>query len=337
MKNKSIVDAWDRLGPDAMAENRVLAKVKEKQARRRRSLRWAMPAAVAAMLALAILAGTVFTPDVGNTFTVQAYALEETADGRVVLRETDLYDQSAGTGGYYDGENLYISIGLKYDGNNIESVTFSTETGFLAAQHISDYEKGSPSDVSKVYVGPEEKLVMIGESFDILGPEVTFDGAMDEDLLLFWGVESPDGDYIPDSVELVATARFHNGETQTIPVSVPLKGEGVGPGVIAYAADEHEGTSYVTQIEYYASLPAEAWILLEDSVAPVTDRWYGYYWEEGHQDFMGEYDERTVFDETGDNISFYPGFKVVIHRNDDGSLTGMVYHVADEFMYDPEG
>ena len=66
---------------------------------------------------------------------------------------------------------------------------------------------------------------------------------MDEDLLLFWGIESPDGDYIPDSVELTAEARFTDGETQTIPISVPLKGENVGPGVIAYAPDEHEATS----------------------------------------------------------------------------------------------
>ena len=194
-----------------------------------------------------------------------------------------------------------------------------------------------PDRVSQTRVGPEEKLVMIGESFDILGPEVTFDGAMDEDLLLFWGVESPDGDYIPDSVELVATARFHNGETQTIPVSVPLKGEGVGVGVIAYAVDEHEATSYVTQIEYYASLPAEAWILLEDSVAPVTDRWYEYFWEAENNDIQVEISDYMEFDEDGNFISVHPGLKVVIHRNDDDSLTGMVYHVADEFMYDPEG
>ena len=328
MKNKSIVDAWDRLGPDVATENRVLAKVKDKRARRSHSLRWAIPAAAAAVLALAILAGTVFTPDSGNAFTVQAYALEESADGSVVLRETDLYDQSAGTGGYYDGENLYISIGLKYDGNNIESVTFSTETGFLAAQHISDYDE--PDRVSQTRVGPEEKLVMIGESFDILGPEVTFEGAMDEDLLLFWGVESPDGDYIPDSVELVATARFTNGETRTLPVSVPLKGEDVGVGVIAYAPDEHEATSYVTQIEYYASLPAEAWILLEDS------RWYGYFWKEENNDIQVEISDHREFDEDGNFITVHPGLKVVIHRNDDGSLTGMVYHVADEYRYDPE-
>ena len=334
MKNKSIVDAWDRLGPDVATENRVLAKVKEKRARRSHSLRWVIPAAAAAVLALAILAGTVFTPDSGNAFTVQAYALEESADGSVVLRETDLYDQSAGTGGYYDGENLYISIGLKYDGNNIESVTFSTETGFLAAQHISDYDE--PDRVSQTRVGPEEKLVMIGESFDILGPEVTFEGAMDEDLLLFWGVESPDGDYIPDSVELVATARFTNGETRTLPVSVPLKGEDVGVGVIAYAPDEHEATSYVTQIEYYASLPAEAWILLEDSVAPVTDRWYGYFWKEENNDIQVEISDHREFDEDGNFITVHPGLKVVIHRNDDGSLTGMAYHVAEKYMYDPE-
>ncbi len=337
MKNKSIVDAWDRLGPDAVAENRVLAKVKEKQARRRRSLRWAMPAAAAAVLALAVLAGTVFTPDCGNAFTVQAYAIEELADGSVVLRETDLYDQSAGWGGCYDGERLFVSIGMKYDGQNIESVTFTTETGFFAAQHLSDHETDSPSDVSKTYVGPDSRLVMIGETFEILGPEVAFEGAMDEDLLLFWGVESPDGDYIPDSVELVAIARFTNGETQTIPVSVPLKGESVGVGVITYTGKANPVSDYAQQLEYYASLPAEAWILLEDSVAPVTDGWYGYYWKEGNNDIQVEISDHREFDEDGNFITVHPGLKVVIHRNDDGSLTGMVYHVADEFRYDPEG
>ena len=336
MRNKSIVDAWDRLGPDAMAETRVMAKIKEKQARRRRSLRWAIPAAAAAVVALAVMAGTVFTPDSGNAFTIQAYALEESADGSVVLRETDLYDQSAGTGGYYDGKNLYISIGMKYDGQNIESVTFSTETGFFAAQHISDYSQSSPTNVSQIHVGPDDKLVMIGETFDILGPKVTFDGAMDEDLLLFWGVESPDGDYIPDSVELLATARFHDGETLTIPVSVPLKGEDAGPGVIAYAPDEHEATSYVTQTEYYASLPAEAWILLEDSVAPVTDGWYGYFWEEDSNDIQVQITSEMDFDEDGNFVAVFPRIRVVIHRGDDGSLTGMVYYVPDELLYSPE-
>lgn len=336
MKNESVVDAFDRLGPDAAAEARVLARIREKQARRSRSLRWALPAAAAAALALAVLAGTVFPRDAGNVFTVRAYALEESADGGVVLRETDLYDQSAGWGGYYDGKNLFISIGMKYDGSNIESVTFSAETGFLAAQHISDYEKGSPSDVTKVYVGPDEKLVMIGETFEILGPEITFEGAMDDDLLLFWGTESPDGDSIPDSIELTATARFRNGETQTVPVSVPLKGESVGVGVVDYDVPDEDASDYVQEVEYYASLPPESWILLEDSVAPAEDGWYEYFWEEESNDIQVMVDDGMDFDEEGNFIAVHPGLKVVIHRDGDGSLTGMVYYVPDELLYDPE-
>ena len=336
MKNKSIVDALDRLGPDAAAEARVLAKTREKQARRSRSLRWAIPAAAAAVLALAVLAGTAFSRDAGNVFTVRAYALEESADGSVILRETDLYDQSAGWGGYYDGENLFISIGMKYDGSNIVSVTFTAETGFLAAQHISDYGEGSPTSVAEIRVGPDEKLVMIGETFDILGPEITFEGAMDDDLLLFWGTESPDGDSIPDSIELTATARFEDGETQTVPVSVPLKGENVGVGVVDYDVPDEDAADYVKEDEYYASLPPESWILLEDSVAPVADGWYGYFWEEESSDIQVQVDDGMDFDEDGNFIAVHPGLKVVIHRNDDGSLTGMVYHVPDELMYDPE-
>ena len=341
MKNESIVEAWDRLDPDAAAEDRVLARIEEKQARRRRSLRWAIPAAAAAAVALAILAGTVFVPESGNAFTVQAYALEEDGEG---LRETDLYDQSAGVGGYYDGERMFFSIGLRYEGRNIESVTFTAETGFFAAQHISDYGEASPaniseahvSDASEIHVGPDEKLVMIGETFDILGPEIAFEGAMDDDLLLFWGMESPDGEYIPDSIELTAAVKFADGETQTLPVSVPLKGEGVGPGVIAYAPDQNEAKNYVTQIEYYASLPVDAWILLEDSVAPVTDGWYEYFWEEESNDIQVQVDGGRDFDEEGNFISVHPGLKVVIHWEDDGSMTGRVYRVRDELRYDPE-
>ena len=342
MKNKSIVEAWERLDPDAAAEDRVLARIREKKSRGKRVLRWAVPAAAAAVLVLAILTGTIFAPESGNAFTVQAYALEEDG-GR--LRETELYDQSAGTGGYYDGERMFFSIGLRYEGCNIESVTFTAETGFFAAQHISDYGEASPSniseahvsDTSEIHVGPDEKLVMIGETFDILGPEIAFEGAMDDDLLLFWGMESPDGDYIPDSIELTAAVRFADGETQTLPVSVPLKGENVGIVVMTYAADEHEATSYAAQVEYYASLPAEAWILLENSVLPVTDGWYGYFWEEENNDIQVEISDYMEFDEDGNFISVHPGFKIVIHREDDGSMTGKVYRVREELMYEPEG
>ena len=103
------------------------------------------------------------------------------------------------------------------------------------------------------------------------------------------------------------------------------------------SSEEHEATGYVTQVEYYASLPAEAWILLEDSVAPVTDGWYGYFWEEENNDIQVEISDYMEFDKDGNFISVHPGLKVVIHRDDDGSLTGMVYHVSDEFRYDPEG
>lgn len=282
---------------------------------------------IAAALAVALLiggalAGTVFS--LGNAFSVQAYALEETTDGRVILRETDLYDQSAGWGGYYDGERLFVSIGMRYDGRNLASVSFSTETGFFAVQHISDYDDAD--EVMKICVGSDDKPVMIGESFEILGTEIRFDGAMDDDLLLFWGTESPDGDYIPESIELVATARFKNGQTQTLPLSVPLKGEDAGVGVISYDTDKDEATDYVREIEYYKSLPAEAWVLIEDSVAPVTDGWYVYFRAEERNDIQVQ-TEGLDFDGDGNNVSVFPGLKVVIHRDDDGSMTGMVYTI----------
>lgn len=333
MRNESIVDAWNRLGPDAVAENRVMAIMREKQSRRSRLSRWTIPASAAAVLALAVLAGTMFSLG-RNAFTLQAYALEETSDGHIVLRETDLFDQSAGWGGYYDGERLFVSIGMRYDGRNIKSVRFSTETGFFAVQHISDYDDAD--GVTKICVGSDDKPVMIGEDFEILGAEVSFDGTMDDDLLLFWGTESPDGDYIPENIELLATATFRNGETQTLPLSVPLKGENVGVGVIAYDMGEDEATDYVKAVEYYKSLPAEAWGLIEDSVAPVTDGWYVYFWEKENNDIQVQAEDLD-FDEDGNFVSVFPALKVVIHRDDDGSLTGMVYHVPEKLMYDPEG
>ena len=68
----------------------------------------------------------------------------------------------------------------------------------------------------------------------------------------------------------------------------------------------------------------------------MTGRWYGYYWKEGNNDIQVEISDNMEFDEDENFISVYSGLKVVIHRNDDGSLTGMVYHVADEYRYDPE-
>ena len=98
---------------------------------------------------------------------------------------------------------------------------------------------------------------------------------------------------------------------------------------IPYATDTNEVTSYGKEIEYYASLPAESWILLEDSVLPIIDGWYVYYREEENTDFEVQC-KGLDFDADGNSVSVHPGSKIVIHRNDDGTMTGMVYRLAEE-------
>ena len=87
----------------------------------------------------------------GNFFTVKAYAMDEELDGSFELYEADLLDQQEALGVRFVGNDLYVNIGLRYEGTNIQSVVFTTEDGFFAKQYIDSVSDGD--GISQLYIG----------------------------------------------------------------------------------------------------------------------------------------------------------------------------------------
>ena len=305
---------------------------------RKKKRRWLKIGAAAACLGLALLAVLWGMPNPANVFVVKAYALEEQADGTIGLKESDLLQQPDVWGGYYDGEYLYINVGLRYEGENIESVTFTTEEGFFAKQYISALS--TEKNVSRLYVGADNTLVLVGTEFEIVGSQVTLNGeTMTDDLLLFWGMESETGVH-PNKIEINAVATFRDGRTQEVPISVDLS-SGAGLALFRKSPLSEEEQQEAQQqgaetYAYYQSLPLEDCELIEDSVEAVTDV---YEVPLGsvvtniitlNEDM--EFDEDGIW-RGGPATSSDQVYIPVIRRNADGTYTGMVYRVPEELQY----
>ena len=298
---------------------------------------WLKVGVAAACLGLVLLAAIWGMPTPANMFVVKAYALEEQADGTIGLKETDLLHQPDVWGGYYDGEHLYINVGLRYEGENIESVTFTTEEGFFAKQSISALSTGK--NVSRLYVGTDSTLVLVGTEFEIVGSQVTLNGeTMTDDLLLFWGMESETGAH-PFRIEMTAVATFRDGRTQEVPISVDLSGVGLalsGKSPLSEEEQQEAQQQGAERYAYYQSLPLEDCELIEDSVEAVTDV---YEFPMGsavtgiitlNEDM--EFDEGGIW-RGGPATSSDQVYIPVIRRNADGTYTGMVYRVPEELQY----
>ena len=175
-------------------------------------IKWVLAAACAC-----IVLGVSFLnmPNPANAFAVKAYALGEREDGTIQLIETDLINQPDVWGGHFDGDNFYVSVGLRYEGQNIEHVDFITEEGFFAKQYIDELTIGDT--VSKMYVGADSRLVMYGTEFDIVGNRITLDDeTMTDDLLLFWGTPATDISEIPENIEIHSIATFMTDEHKNL-------------------------------------------------------------------------------------------------------------------------
>lgn len=197
---------------------------------------WLKYGAVAAVLCVALVASFFGISNPANAFVVKAYALEITDDGTIGLSEADLLDQPDVWGGHFDGENFYVSVGLRYEGNNIESVDFITEEGFFAKQYIGDLSVGE--NVSTMYVGADSRLVMYGKEFEIVGNMVTLnDETMTDDLLLFWGTRATELSEVPKRIEISAVVTFHDGRTQEVAIPIDLS----GTGFASFTGREEEG------------------------------------------------------------------------------------------------
>lgn len=292
---------------------------------------WLKYGTIAACLCMTLLALFLGVPGSGNTFAVKACALEMAEDGTICLNETDLLDQPDVWGGHFDGENFYAGVGLKCEGENIKEVVFTTEEGFFAKQYVGSLS--AEKDISRLYVGPEHKLVMYGTEFEVVGNSITLDaGMMTDDLLLFWGTSAKDFSEVPESVDIKAVAAFQNGKTQEILISLDFSGTGVASAPVDKAfLEQHK-----KQFDYYMSLPLDSLELVDGSVETVTEV---YEIDLGTEVSWITIDDHMEFNEDG----IYRGgtrgsgrgdvYIPVIRQESNGVYTGMLYRVPEKLHY----
>lgn len=314
------------------------------------------PMAAAACLVLVIaaaLAGRLWL-DRPNMFTVQAYAYdpgEDAPDQGDVLEKTRNW-----VGQYVDGA-LYISLWLRWEGQNVEDITLETASGRFARQYIPadlaamDSEALANAQLQDraflvdVGVGEHDlRLVSLGDDFEDLGQRFTIaPEELTDQLRLFWAMDIPglttdsQDELLPDGFSLTATARFRDGQTQQVPIQAYLShipsytGIPVGPEQLQ--KDEQE-------FEYYVNLPLDQCELVEDSVRTVTEPCESgkgtWYFVPSPEDF----DENGLY---VDGYSLGGGFVdtpaaelylTVYRLEDDGTVTGMLYRVPKELWYE---
>ena len=202
-------------------------------------------ATVAAVLLVAVFGrnlmnqnGDIFP---SNTFSMRVYAMELQPDGTYARREIDIA-LLEGWHGYYDGEALYISIGLwfEFEGANISTVAFILENGFFASQYIGNWGQVEGVPRGHVTIPPDfttSRLVMYGETFDKIGNTFTFINTMPEDILLFWGsYDMSHRDWSGPNmvIEMSMTVTFEDGEVHNQPLVLDFYSNG-GGGMMSFA------------------------------------------------------------------------------------------------------
>ena len=240
-------------------------------------------AAAAAVLLFAVLGPGLFnqTGDVGNPFVIRVYAMELQPDGTYVRREMDI-TLLEGWHGHFDGNAIYISIGLwfEFEGENISTVEFSLENGFFATQYIGNFGQREGVPRGHVTIPPDfttSRLVMYGEEFDKIGKSFTFGNAMPDDILLFWG--SYDMDYRGWSgsnmvIEIDVKVTFTDGKIHHQPLVLDFYTYGMG-GMMSIAEGAIEpfivSLDWFTdeQMEYVLSAPMESFTYLPDALSEL--------------------------------------------------------------------
>lgn len=295
---------------------------------------WLWRGVAAACVCLGLLGALLALPQENNAFVVKTYALDLEADGTIGLRAEDVWERPEILGGHFDGENFYVNIGLGYEGDHVERVTFSTETGFFASQNVA--ELSLEENVSRMYVGEDMQLALCGEEFELMGNRVTVDeSALESGTLLFWGTEASGREDVPEQVPITAQAEFRDGTKQTITVTLDIQ----GPMAYSTRLSPEEMEQFMEIGDYYQNIPLESCELIEESVEPVADEYEAQV--PGGTSWIRDLDRLTDrdFDASGIYRSgFWQGpdgrvYLPVIRREADGTFTGMVYRVPEELTY----
>jgi len=265
-------------------------------------------------------------------FTISAYALDLDESGAVVLREADLLETSDYWGGYRVGDTYYVSMGLRYKGTDIRSVTFTTEEGCFARQQITS--DMSEEAVSKLYIGPDNRLIVFGTDFEPLGDSVTLEGSeMDEGTLLFWGVQALSPDDIPKNPRITAQAVFQDGSSETLQVTLDLSGMAVFGGQDDRPS-EGPPMAY-RQSRYYKSLPLEDCELVDEQT--VTDVYQ--HTVDGYT-ISHQVPDDALYDESGlyrsRRLRISGNFYLPVFQRDGETCTARLYRVPKELEFSPE-
>ena len=199
--------------------------------------------AAAAVICLMVFGNMRTAPQAENAFSLKAYAMEHNADGTATMREVDLLGETHSWFSHYDGKELYLSINLKCEGENIERVDFYTDDGFFARQYLKIengviiFEDGVPSGGTTDADG-HTTIFHYGHDFERIGNSFTLSkGDMTDDLLLFLGMEieteglrDSSRNHIPPSINIRAVATFLDGSSQeeTLTLDFSAESEGIG-------------------------------------------------------------------------------------------------------------
>ena len=202
--------------------------------------------AAAAAICLMALGGALLFPQGSdaNVFEIKAYAVEQQEDGSIESREVGLLDDTHVWSFDDDGENSYINLWLKCGGENIESVDFSVDEGFFAAQYI-EREDGQIVTYGVPMTGIGSTIVRYGDEYVNLGNQFAIDVVeVTEDMLVFWGHESKrEGNdlNLPSELTIRAVATFNDGKTQEETLVIDLsQGEMQGPGLGTFKLTDEE-------------------------------------------------------------------------------------------------
>ncbi len=294
--------------------------------KKRISFPWKTLTALAACFAL--VTGLFFWTGKDNSFVVKAYAMEVEEDYHVILKEEDILSEQKNWAAYQQGNRIYLNTGFRYQGVNLKSVTFSTEEGSFALQHVP--KTARPDDgVPKTYVNGDT-LAFYGDEFEDLDSSFTLEGEqMEEDLLILWCIEAISPSDLPLNPRFTAKATFKNGQTKTIELQMERH------GFLASGGREVDIERRQFQSEYYQSIPLNQCELVEEGT--FTNQ---YHFTIDGYPFAGDM-EHLVFDENGDyrmgtyNISGHL-YQIIFHKNEDSTCTWRVYRFPDECKLTPD-
>ena len=276
-----------------------------------------------------------------NRFILLAYTLEEHEDGSEELREIDLFEEADISHSYYDAQNglFLVNVGLKGDGDNIKSIEFFVETGVFAIQLAGN----SDIDVLKTQVDSGNRLT-IGDNhfFFNIGNSLIIDSdARTDDILLFWGIYTENPGYLgvpcPEEINIHTKANFYDGTSAEQTVTIHYAAPNVT--VIANMYNEDELKRMNDEYEYYMNIPLDECRLMPETEDSLTVKLANIGYDELYYEFDIGYGNQGVlvqvehleFDESGVARSGLTSgrdggmYIVVIKRETDGELTGMVY------------